>query len=315
MEKLPFLLECCGGTYFLAIPFVGYTRLTEVSYALLALAAICFLPLLLLFRMSRLNQALFVAVLSGSLFAGLQVALDSDYVKFALQSVDASVADEDRINMAEVETKNAKDGFRYLIRAKVDFADFVLSSGRPKAEAIASLSDAVSLDPSNAENATLLSAILLEDGSGEPEVLLKSIFDLALPEDESGDGYDYEDFAKVKHAKILNILMALRHHAAGDAAQTRKALKTAALAAQLKGRVNPKRHVLVACLEAAEYLLANKLFKSAQKCLDWVSEFEAKAKEIAADCGASTAGAKEVRPWFLPLKKGIKLALFCSSLY
>ena len=205
----------------------------------------------------------------------------------------------DRISMAKVETRNAKDGFRYLMRAKVDFADFVLSSGRPKAEAIASLSDAVTLDPSNAENATLLSAILLEDGSGEPEVLLKGVFKLALPSDELGDGHDSQDFAKVKNAKILNVLTALKHHAAGDAAQTRKALQTAALAAKLKGSAHPKRHVLVACLEAAEYLLANKLSKMAQTCLDWVAEFEAKAKEVAADCGASTAGIKEVRLfWF-----------------
>ncbi|GMH61881.1 hypothetical protein TrST_g1056 [Triparma strigata] len=201
----------------------------------------------------------------------------------------------DRISMAEVETRNEKFGFRYLIKSKVDFADFQLSSGGGRSEAVSALIDAVGLDYKDVDNAMLLSALLLDEGIGEPAKYLNGVFEMLLGEDESGDGFDESSYAGVSNASTLSILLAIKHKAAGENKEMRKALRIAGKAAKLGGSEFAKRHVIVACLDAAEYLLGNKLEKAAKVCLDWADEFEEKAKATARDFGASTSGVKQLR--------------------
>ncbi|GMH65174.1 hypothetical protein TL16_g04134 [Triparma laevis f. inornata] len=205
----------------------------------------------------------------------------------------------DRIKMAEVETRNEKFGFRYLIKSKVDFADFILSCGGARSEAVSALVDAVGLDVKDVDNVTLLSALLLDEGvEGNPLKYLNGVFEMLLGEDESGDGFDEDSYAGVGNASVLSVLTAIWYKSAGEGADMRKALRIAGKAAKLGGSAWPKRHVVAALLDAAEFLLNNKLGKAAKACLNWVVEFEEKAKAAARDVGGSTGGVRELRARF-----------------
>ncbi|GMH46780.1 hypothetical protein TrRE_jg150 [Triparma retinervis] len=200
----------------------------------------------------------------------------------------------DRIAMAEIETKNEKLGWKYLVGAKVDYADFLLSI-QARGEAIACLKEAVGLNGKRVDNAMLLGCVTLEEGGEGGGELLGGCFDLLLPEDEDGEGYDEDSFAEVDNAAVMNVLVALNYKQAGEASLMRKALRTAALAVQKSGGGSPLRHLIVACLDAADFLLASKLSKCAKVCLEWAAECEAKAKAKCRENGLNDGGVRELR--------------------
>ncbi|GMI42783.1 hypothetical protein TrCOL_g3823 [Triparma columacea] len=200
----------------------------------------------------------------------------------------------DRIAMAEVETKNEKMGWKYLVGAKVDYADFLLSI-QARGEAIACLREAVGLNGKRVDNAMLLACVILEESGEGAGDLLGGCFDLLLPDDENGEGYDEDSFAEVDNAAVLNVLVALNYRQAGQASLMRRAQRTAALAVQKIGGGSPLRHLIVACLDAAEFLLASKLSKCAKVCLEWAEECEAKVKAKCRENGFNDGGVRELR--------------------
>ncbi|GMH67364.1 hypothetical protein TL16_g04660 [Triparma laevis f. inornata] len=89
----PFVFDCCGDQNFVALPFVGYTRAEEVGILAAVIAAL----VLVTFGVAKLVSKR-LQVIVGSLFAvfialAFQFIKSSDYVSFALASIDASVAD------------------------------------------------------------------------------------------------------------------------------------------------------------------------------------------------------------------------------
>ena len=202
----------------------------------------------------------------------------------------------DRIGMAEVETREEKIGWKYLVLGQVDFANFLLNSGA-KGEAIEALKKAVGLNQKNAENVTLLSAVLLEESKEGAGELLQGCFRLTLPTSDTGEAPDEDDYAAVENAAILNVLAAIGHSQGGDdnSMLVRKALRTAAAAVRNSGNGYPQRHLIVACLSTADYLLEYKLVRSAATCLAWADECEARAKEIARENGLNDGGVRELR--------------------
>eukprot|EP00520_Triparma_pacifica_P015817 CAMPEP_0118637600 /NCGR_PEP_ID=MMETSP0785-20121206/3236_1 /TAXON_ID=91992 /ORGANISM="Bolidomonas pacifica, Strain CCMP 1866" /LENGTH=370 /DNA_ID=CAMNT_0006528791 /DNA_START=118 /DNA_END=1226 /DNA_ORIENTATION=- len=87
------IFSCCGGTLFVLVPFVGYTRIEEVFGLTVILLVIPGLLYLLMRRLGHWAKLLMVATLSVS----VEALYGSDYVQYALSSLSASVIHEHSI--------------------------------------------------------------------------------------------------------------------------------------------------------------------------------------------------------------------------
>ncbi|GMI05115.1 hypothetical protein TrVE_jg12254 [Triparma verrucosa] len=90
----PFIMNCCGRQKFVALPFLGYTRMEETLILLAVMWLLFLIPFGVLKLASTPKEKLTIGTFFTLVIAVVfQVVYNSDYVTFALSSIDASVAD------------------------------------------------------------------------------------------------------------------------------------------------------------------------------------------------------------------------------
>jgi tetratricopeptide (TPR) repeat protein len=204
----------------------------------------------------------------------------------------------DRIGMAEIEARGEKDGWMLLHKGKLDYADFTLTRSVGDAEllnaAAKMLREALTLKPSDKDTVALLISTLLEIGGDleEANELMKACWAEALGENKTGAAVEQSAYAAVENGATLNVLQALLHSAAGEAALSRRSLRTAGSAteSQFAGR-----SIIEACLDAASYFLSVNLVNLASTCLSWAGEHENEVKSMCVRLGIPTGGVTELR--------------------
>ena len=198
---------------------------------------------------------------------------------------------DERIAMAEVHTREEKEGWRVLWRAKKDYAQFTLCRGKdflPKAKEL--LKDALRLKPDDAQSATLLIAVCAEIGDEDSCAFATDLFT------STGCGSD----------GIGGVLRALLHRIKGEAALQRRALRVAGESTEspFEGR-----KVVAACLDGAEFFVANSLVGIAEVCLEWAKEEEERVKGVCKVLTLPTGSVGELRAKGCLLKARVEFTL------